>query len=325
MKISIAMATYNGADYLQEQLDSFAAQTRLPDELVVCDDHSSDMTREIIEKFRITAPFSVHIHINPQNLGYSQNFSKAMSLCKGDLVFISDQDDVWNEKKIQIMAEFLERNPKTQVLIHDLEYCNHRLEPIGQRKIERMHSVTNLMRDYVTGMATVIRTPFLNLCLPIPSNTSMTHDNWLHQCALSVDAKTIINDVLSLYRRHDKNTTAGNILNVAKITTPRDFFVNAMRAKLRPALQDDLDRSALLLSWMLFNREYLLTTDFADEDRVDEMIELSKQRMHFIKQRIHILSRRRIARVLPVMRQLASGGYRQFSGLKSAARDMLIY
>ncbi|HIE59179.1 MAG TPA: glycosyltransferase, partial [Hydrogenothermaceae bacterium] len=94
MRISIALATYNGDTYLQDQLNSYIAQERLPDEMVVCDDVSKDETVAILEAFQKVAPFEVQIIKNETNLGYTKNFEKALSLCSGDIVFFSDQDDV---------------------------------------------------------------------------------------------------------------------------------------------------------------------------------------------------------------------------------------
>ena len=95
MKISIAMTAFNGAKYINEQLNSFASQTRLPDEVVVCDDISSDDTFEILDNFARSAPFKMIVVRNNKNLGYTKNFEKALSLCSGDLIFLSDQDDIW--------------------------------------------------------------------------------------------------------------------------------------------------------------------------------------------------------------------------------------
>lgn len=89
-QISIAMATYNGAEYLEAQLESLVQQTRLPDELVVFDDQSSDATMGILERFKLAAPFRVHLSRNAERLGYAANFARALSACKGDLVFLCD-------------------------------------------------------------------------------------------------------------------------------------------------------------------------------------------------------------------------------------------
>ena len=129
-KVSIAMAAYNGADYLSEQLSSFLLQTRLPDELVVCDDASSDSTVSIIEEFALRAPFEVRLIKNKQNLGYIRNFEKALSLCQGDLIFLSDQDDVWFPEKVCYIEKFFLKDAARLLVIHDgklFDYRNSRI------------------------------------------------------------------------------------------------------------------------------------------------------------------------------------------------------
>lgn len=98
------MATYNGAKYIREQLDDLAAQTHLPAELVVCDDQSSDDTLQIVEDFAASAPFPVHIHRNPDRLGYRANFIKCAGLCASELIAFCDQDDRWNPRKLELLA-----------------------------------------------------------------------------------------------------------------------------------------------------------------------------------------------------------------------------
>lgn len=120
MRISIAMTTYNGARYLNDQLDSFSVQTKLPDELVVCDDKSSDNTINILDDFKRTAPFDVKIICNEENIGYTKNFQKALSLCSGDLIFLSDQDDVWLSDKVEIMSSYFNENRDIYVLLADM-------------------------------------------------------------------------------------------------------------------------------------------------------------------------------------------------------------
>lgn len=113
-RISVAVCTYNGSRFLPEQLTSIAAQTRLPDEMVVCDDGATDATAEIIEKFARTAPFLVRFIRNSQNLGSTKNFENAIGLCTGDLIALSDQDDIWMREKLGRQAEMMERDPETE-------------------------------------------------------------------------------------------------------------------------------------------------------------------------------------------------------------------
>lgn len=103
MKTSVALCTYNGEKYIKEQLDSILNQTKKVDEIIVCDDCSSDKTVEILNHYSSTNPGLFKIYINEQNLRSVKNFEKAITLCTGDIIFLSDQDDFWvNEKSGRI-------------------------------------------------------------------------------------------------------------------------------------------------------------------------------------------------------------------------------
>lgn len=102
--ISIAMATYNGEKYLREQLDSILAQTVQDFELVVCDDCSTDSTVRILEEY-VEKDARIKIFCNEQNLGFVKNFEKAISLCQGECIALSDQDDVWLPEHLQVLLE----------------------------------------------------------------------------------------------------------------------------------------------------------------------------------------------------------------------------
>ena len=99
-KISIALATFNGAKNLRSQLQSIASQTLLPAELVACDDGSTDDTIAILEDFRASAPFPVRMEKNAVNLGITENFLRAGSLCQTKYIAFCDQDDIWLDDKI---------------------------------------------------------------------------------------------------------------------------------------------------------------------------------------------------------------------------------
>src|SRR2546426_7732246 len=105
--VSVAMCTYNGARFLLAQLRSIAFQTRPPDELVICDDGSTDKTLAIVTRYAGTVEFPVRVHRNSQRLGPAKNFEQALSLCRGDIVALSDQDDVWRPEKLRVLEEAL--------------------------------------------------------------------------------------------------------------------------------------------------------------------------------------------------------------------------
>ena len=103
------MCTFNGAEFLPAQLESILAQTRPPDEIVVCDDASTDETTGILRSF---AADSVKLKFNQQNVGSVKNFEQAISLCTGDVIALSDQDDVWREDKLELIESAFHKNPK---------------------------------------------------------------------------------------------------------------------------------------------------------------------------------------------------------------------
>ena len=133
MQISVAMCTYNGQKYLEEQLNSIAVQSLLPIELVICDDGSADDTAEIVRQFSSTAPFPVHFFKNERNLGSTKNFEKAVSLCVGELIALSDQDDVWVPEKLARLAAVLAANPSVGGV-----FSNAQLIDGASRPLERL-------------------------------------------------------------------------------------------------------------------------------------------------------------------------------------------
>src|SRR5262245_48111587 len=116
---SVAMCTYNGSRYLSAQLDSIGTQTRPPDELMICDDGSVDDTVQLIEKFADSAPFVVRLEVNSANLGSTKNFEKAIQRCKGDLIALADQDDVWLPRKLELLEAEFQRSPNVGLVFSD--------------------------------------------------------------------------------------------------------------------------------------------------------------------------------------------------------------
>src|SRR6267154_3101567 len=128
VKLSIAMCTYNGAAYLSEQFESLATQTRVPDELVVCDDSSTDNhTREMVAAFARRAPFAVRLFVNKQNLGSKRSFELAIRRCRGEIIFLCDQDDVWREDKLAVIERTFSSSPQTGLVFSDAELVDENL------------------------------------------------------------------------------------------------------------------------------------------------------------------------------------------------------
>ncbi len=121
MKISVAMCKYNGAKYLPQQLDSIMQQSLEVDEIVVCNDCSTDTTHEILKNYTIKFTYLFKIYSNETNLGSSKNFEKAMQLASGDLIFFADQDDVWKKEKVKKVKNIFIENPNAIGVFSDAE------------------------------------------------------------------------------------------------------------------------------------------------------------------------------------------------------------
>ena len=319
-KYSVALTVYNGEKFLKNQLQSLVHQTILPDELVVCDDRSTNDSVSVLEKFAGKAPFPVRILVNDTNLGYSQNFNRVLHSVSGDYVFPCDQDDVWFPEKVEKMIQFMEVNPKTQVAIHDLEYCKADLTPIGQTKIERMRESFDLNRSYVVGMATVVRREFLKHCLPVPRVDGVAFDDWIHRCAAFVDVKEVKREVLAFYRRHSSNTTGSGSLNVDFVTTPRHF--KKRRWKNVRIKTPSYSSGTVFLDWV--EREWNFLGRIVGSEELKQRYKSIHQENELRQARELVWSKPRWKRIQPVLRHWRNGGYRLASGWRSAAKDLLV-
>jgi glycosyltransferase involved in cell wall biosynthesis len=223
MRLSIAMATWNGARYLREQLDSFRGQTRLPDEVVVCDDHSTDGTAAILDEFRRSAPFPVNVSINPERMGYVGNFEQAVRMCDGDVIFLSDQDDVWLPEKLAEHEAVYRSRPEVGMAFSDGKVVDSDLallplslyEYVGAtpKRLGRFAAGRGLdlfiRKPMAYGCTLSIRSDLRPLILPIPPH--WIHDVWF-QTAISVLAEIQpILKPLILYRRHYAQTVGVSI------------------------------------------------------------------------------------------------------------------
>ena len=216
MQISIAMGTYNGAVYLPEQLGSIAAQTRLPHELIVCDDCSNDSTPAIVEEFARRAPMPVRLQLNEQNLGSTRNFERAIASCTGDVIALCDQDDVWRSDKLQLIEDAFARAPYAGLVFSDAEIVDEHLNAVGRRmwadvgltEVQRKlfevgRSLDVLIPGWtVTGATMAFRSRYRDLILPIPDEIPMIHDGWIALAIAAVADAALIAEPLVKYRQH---------------------------------------------------------------------------------------------------------------------------
>jgi glycosyltransferase involved in cell wall biosynthesis len=214
--VSVALATFNGASHLPEQLHSLAAQTRLPRELIACDDGSSDETVQILEQFAREASFPVQIVRNERRLGYADNFLAAAALCTGDLVAFCDQDDVWLATKLAACEAELGRT-SAAIVAHSAALADERLRPTG-RLVPHARRRRLLAPDqcdpwwYWWGFAMVFERRLLDIADPtkrvesqflhLPPGSPLDHDDWIAFLGCALGPIAFLPEALVLYRRH---------------------------------------------------------------------------------------------------------------------------
>lgn len=228
---SVLLATFNGATYLQQQLDSLAKQTLLPTELIIGDDGSLDETRGIVASFARTSPFPVRI-LPAQNsrLGVCNNFARLMGEAGGDYVLFCDQDDIWQPDKIELslaMLQDMENSSNIPCLVHtDLTVISATGEMIAPsfwafQNLDPALSLrlnTALAQNVATGCTMAINRPLLEAVCPFPSVSPLMHDWWLLLTTLALGGKVgYITQPTVCYRQHAANVIGAKEWNMRSI------------------------------------------------------------------------------------------------------------
>ena len=235
LSVSIAMTTYNGARYLQEQLDSLAAQLVKPAELVIGDDCSTDDTLNILENFARTAPFPVHIVRNPDRLGYRANFMNVVRLCKSPLISFCDQDDFWLPENLARVVPCFE-DEETLLVFHNAEIVDSERRRISRfyasppPALSRRLTMSPWMFSYgftQTFRATLLPAGDLWFSLKDHhhADEAMGHDLFFFLLASGLGNIRYIDEELTQYRLH-----ATNAIGSGKRTKPN--FLDRWRYRL---------------------------------------------------------------------------------------------
>ncbi|WP_436686499.1 glycosyltransferase [Lactiplantibacillus plantarum] len=223
--ISVAIATYNGAKYIEQQLESISKQSVSVNEIVIVDDNSSDNTVEIITNCKDKYNLPIRLYKNNSNLGYKKNFRKAISLVSGDFIFLSDQDDIWKREKVELMIHlFRERNYK--LIATGFEFINKDSRPIvNLSKFKKTPLVGYQNWDGKVSNISLDRLIWGNFCpgstycftrdirkdyLKI-KNLEISHDFQLFLIAANKNGAAFINKPLISYRIHEDNAVGASI------------------------------------------------------------------------------------------------------------------
>jgi glycosyltransferase involved in cell wall biosynthesis len=234
MKISVAFIVYNGAQYMRTQLDSILAQTHKVDEIIVCDDASSDNTKEILEEYKNKHPNLFFIHYNTGNIGPTKNIEKAIQSCTGELILLADQDDYWEAHKVEAIIKYFEQNPTMNgvftngSLINsygelDNKYALWDAMSFPYKTIKSKNELNNNLKLYintvencVTGATLAIRNNLAFLKQPFPIIKNLVHDRWLAINLAENNSLGILEEKLIRYRIHSAQAIGGMTENIEK-------------------------------------------------------------------------------------------------------------
>jgi glycosyltransferase involved in cell wall biosynthesis len=206
-KISVCLATYNGEKYIKEQLDSILMQLNASDEVVISDDHSTDSTVAVIQSINDSR---IQLHFNDKNnKGYTKNFENALKNANGDVIFLSDQDDVWMPNKVSSILVALEKN---DFVVSDALIVNEELICTSGSHFKLSNSKKGFFRNWIRpryiGACMAFQSKILEKALPFPENQKLcAHDYWIANVAEFFYKRALINEPLIKYRRHDNNAS----------------------------------------------------------------------------------------------------------------------
>jgi glycosyltransferase involved in cell wall biosynthesis len=319
-KISIVMCVFNGASFLRQQLDSIAMQTIQPDELIISDDCSVDTTVDIAEEFKKIANFPVSIRKNKINLGFLKNFELSASAAKYDLVFLCDQDDIWNPDKTSIFMDSFKAHDDCGYVFSDATLIDSKNNVVGEnlwstigfnsdrrekysagKQLEIMLNNGN----FVYGNGLAYRNIYRDLIYPMPNKGSsnvVSHDVW-------------ISLVLSL-------TGAYGIAVPKTCYSYRQHSQQVVGALMKNALNQDVILGQRV-AWIALYQALLDRTNNAVCD-IDSKCQI-REKIRHLKARVEISSGRFSRRLVLVSRELITFRYFRFSsGIRSAFKDLFL-
>jgi glycosyltransferase involved in cell wall biosynthesis len=244
VKLSVCMAVRNGSNFIEEQIASILPQLGDEDEFVLVDDASKDNTVEIIEGFHDER---VRIIRHEQNRGVVQSFGRALEEARGEIIFLTDHDDIWRADKVEKFLEIFTTRPAVTVVMSDLVIIDAAGKIISAPKLgtKKFHEGVfhNLIRNRYQGSAMAFRRSILEYCLPFPADIPI-HDMWIGLVNQFVGEAAFIDEPLLFYRRHGNNdspATHAPLLQMirwrwALVRNLSWLYLRQMSAKGRPRL-----------------------------------------------------------------------------------------
>lgn len=229
MKISVALAAYKGEQYIAEQIGSILGQLGENDELIVSDDFPKGKTRAVVEA--ISSQDKRIIYLEGPGKGVVKNFENALKACSGDVIFLSDQDDVWLPGKVEAVMNEIKNGAK--LVLHDASITDADLQITSPSCFE-VHGANasfarNLLKNTFVGCCMAFTKDLLDMTMPFPEGIAM-HDWWIALIALKKKQKTVLlKKPFILWRRHGENVTGGKTGTVQKIKWRLNMLLSLAR------------------------------------------------------------------------------------------------
>ncbi len=325
--ISVALCTFNGKRFLPQQLASILEQTRLPDEVVICDDGSTDSTVDLVQELADKAPFPVRLNVNPQRLGSTENFIQAIRLCRGEFIALSDQDDIWEPSRLERSAQALQAEPRAGLVFSDATviddtgkqvtdslWAHFRFSRVTRDTLERGNYLPCVQTRFVTGATAMFRANLADRCFPI--GQGWIHDEWLAASIPLFADLYPIEEHLIRYRRH----TSQQIGPTTQLSLPERLLLNF---KMIFVTQLATERH-----WQEIVSVATRTAAFCERFRDVPLEETGRARLTSYQNFIDLLRfrlalpRARRARVLPILRHRSQ--YLAYGRIGDFVKDVLI-
>lgn len=326
LRVSVAMCTYNGERFVREQLQSILQQTRPPDELVICDDASTDKTLDIVREMVAGCPFPVRLISNPKNIGFIKNFEKCIEATSGDIIFMSDVDDVWFPEKLAATLRAFAQNPDLVLTYCDAQLTDSALRPMGRTLFDAREAMQ--LREVPTahqiGRGIGHNAPMIAFHAYLkphilPFSNQWSQDHWVSFLAYAVGEVTCIDQPLLYYRRHGQNVGGDPDLDggfwhrlrvAAGHSTPGDYAHRVRRFTAMLERLREIEHRGLPLK---------------PGNRLHELIKECEDCLRFARFRQGLKSHSRIFRAPIALPSLMNGAYRHHAhGVKSYLLDIAI-
>jgi hypothetical protein len=280
----------------------------------------------VLEEFAARSPFAVRIFRNPRNLGVRSTFEKAISLCTGDIVFLCDQDDYWAPEKIRRVVEAFESDPRTMVVLNDKTIADERLNPSTATVLGNMRRAGTPDVSFIAGCCSAHRREWLPVALPIPPEMPY-HDWWMVALAHQLGISRILDEPLQLYRRHGSNASVHPHYQDRplglwdRLRGQLGAFSSRQRRALRTFWERDVAGHELMARRI--EEKLPVLTAMGLERPAAETLDRLKARDRAARARLDAVRSPWPRRGKLIWRLWRSGEYRQFSGWKSAAKDLV--